>query len=43
MTIVQAIIDMSDFPGKQEILDKLGQAEQQAQMMEQQEAQGQGQ
>ena len=43
MTIVQAIVDMSDFPGKQEILDKLGQAEQQAQMMEQQEAQGQGQ
>ena len=27
----------------EEILDKLGQAEQQAQMMEQQEAQGQGQ
>ena len=43
MTIVQAIVDMSDFPGKQEILDKLGQAEQQAQAAEMMEfLQGQG-
>ena len=43
MTIVQAIVDMSDFPGKQEILDKLGQAEQMAQAAEMMEAQqGQG-
>ena len=43
MTIVEAIIDMSDFPGKQDILDKLGQAAQAAQaaeMMETQEGQG---
>ena len=46
MTIVQAIIDMSDFPGKQEILDKLGQADQMAQaaeMMANQEGQGEPQ
>lgn len=46
MTIVKAIVDMSDFPGKQEILNNLGQAEQEAQMAEQAEgepsAQGQG-
>ena len=43
MTIVEAIVDMSDFPGKQEILNKLGQAQEQAQaaeMMANQEGQG---
>ena len=40
MTIVQAIIDMSDFPGKQEILEKLGQAQQTAEAAQMMEAQG---
>ena len=34
MTIVKAIIDMSDFPGKEEILTQLGQAEQIAAMQQ---------
>ena len=34
MTIVKAVVDMSDFPGKNEMLEQLGQAAQQSQMQE---------